>query len=310
MTQSKRLRIAVLMGGDSAERDVSLKTGGQILEALDSTRYDAFAVDASDLKNRAGTTVSTLASADAVLIALHGPGGEDGAIQGFLEWVGVPYTGSGIAASAVAMDKALCKRVLRDAGIPVPWSCLLTRQTAESVPAEASLPLVVKPNRQGSSFGMTIVHKAEELADAITLALRYDSACLLEEFVSGTEITVAALGNECPRILPTIEIVPEGEFYDYASKYETGGSRHIIPARISEEAQRAANDFARRCHEVLGCRGMSRTDMIVDGDKVTVLEVNTIPGMTRTSLLPDAASAAGIPFPLLLDELIMNAMGR
>jgi D-alanine--D-alanine ligase len=307
LAQREKLRVAVLMGGDSAEREISLKTGAQVMDALDASRYDAFSVDAADLKRLPGDALTALASADVVFIALHGPGGEDGAIQGFLEWMGLPYTGSGVAASAVAMDKALCKRVLRDAGVSVPRSRLVTRETAEGVAGEIAPPLVVKPNRQGSSFGMTIVHDAALLPEAVALALRYDDACLLEEFVDGTEITVAALGNGCPRILPAIEIVPTGEFYDFASKYEEGGSRHIIPARISAAAARTAADYARRCHETLGCRGMSRTDMMVRGDEVTVLEINTIPGMTRTSLLPDAAAAAGIPFAALLDGLIADA---
>jgi D-alanine-D-alanine ligase len=302
-----KLRVAVLMGGDSAEREVSLNTGAQVLDALDRDRYNAYAVDAAMLKQPNG--VSSLTGADVVFIALHGPGGEDGAIQGLLEWLGLPYTGSGVAASAVAMDKDLCKRVLRDAGIPVPRSRTVTRELAADEALEGlAAPLVVKPNRQGSSFGTTIVHDAAGVMDAVRLALRYDSACLLEEFVSGTEITIAALGNECPRVLPAIEIVPAGEFYDYASKYEEGGSRHIIPARISPEAARTAADYAARSHEALGCRGMSRTDMIVRNDEVIVLEVNTIPGMTRTSLLPDAAAAAGIPFPALLDGLIADAL--
>jgi D-alanine-D-alanine ligase len=307
MSRTGKLRVAVLMGGDSAEREVSLHTGAQVLDALDRDRYDAFAVDAAALKQPNG--MSSLATADVVFIALHGPGGEDGAIQGLLQWMGLPYTGSGVAASAVAMDKDLCKRVLRDAGIPVPRSRAVTRDTpADEFLEGMHTPLVVKPNRQGSSFGMTIVHREVEAADAVRLALRYDSACLLEEFVSGTEITIAALGNECPRILPAIEIVPAGEFYDYASKYEEGGSRHIVPARIAPEAARRAADYAARSHQALGCRGMSRTDMIVRGDEVVVLEVNTIPGMTRTSLLPDAAAAAGIPFPALLDGLIADAL--
>lgn len=307
MTQGAKLKVAVLMGGDSAEREVSLNTGRQVLEALDAARYEAFSVDASVLRRPDGQ--SALEGADVVFIALHGPGGEDGAIQGYLEWLGLPYTGSGVAASAVAMDKDLCKRVLRDAGVPVPWSRRVARE-ATLEDGDAPLPVVVKPNRQGSSFGMTIVREAGDLPAAIERALRYDDACLLEEFVAGTEITVAALGNGCPRILPVIEIVPKGAYYDYASKYEEGGSRHIIPARIAPEAARKAAEYARRCHVALGCAGMSRTDMMVRGEDVTVLEVNTIPGMTRTSLLPDAAAAAGIPFPALLDGLIADALNK
>lgn len=306
MTERAKLRVAVLMGGESAEREVSLNTGRQVLESLDPGRYDGFAVDSADLKGPGAA--SALQNVDVVFIALHGPGGEDGVIQGYLEWLGIPYTGSGVAASAVAMDKDLCKRVLRDAGVPVPWSRLVTREPNDADATDLPLPIVVKPNRQGSSFGMTIVRRSDDIAGAIERALRYDDACLLEGFVSGTEITVAVLGNKCPRTLPIIEIVPKGEFYDFASKYDEGGSRHIIPARISEVAAARAVELAGRCHVTLGCAGMSRTDMMVQGDTVTVLEVNTIPGMTRTSLLPDAAAAAGIPFAALLDGLITDAL--
>lgn len=317
------------MGGDSAEREISLKTGGQIMAALDPARYDAFAVDARGLR-RLGEGIGLGAPGceaeaseipltfrerpDVVFIALHGPGGEDGSVQGMLDLLGIPYTGSGVLASSLAMDKAVCKRVLHGAGIATPWSRTVSRAAmrdpdrAREALGGVPLPVVVKPNRQGSSFGMTIVREPALLEAAARLALQYDHECLLEEFLAGTEITVAVLGNERPRALPAIEIVPKGEFYDFASKYEVGGSRHIIPARIGAAALEKAERYALACHEHLGCRGMSRTDMIVRDDEAWVLEVNTIPGMTRTSLLPDAAAAAGIPFSALLDGLIADAL--
>ncbi|HEY3266900.1 MAG TPA: D-alanine--D-alanine ligase [Armatimonadota bacterium] len=304
---TNRLKVAVLMGGDSAERDISLKTGEQVMGALDPARYEAFPVDAARLREASDLSAVWPVRPDVVFIALHGPGGEDGAVQGLLEWMDLPYTGSGVLASALAMDKAMCKRVLRGEGIATPWSAVVAAPPAGGMEGYR-MPLVVKPNRQGSSFGLTIVRNASELPAAIQLALRYDSECLLEEFVAGPEITVSVLGNRCPQALPIIEIVPKGEFYDFASKYEEGGSQHIIPARISPKACRLAEEFACRAHQALGCRGMSRTDLIVCGDRVTALEVNTIPGMTRTSLLPHAAAAAGIPFPDLLDRLIGFAL--
>lgn len=306
MTRERKLRVAVLVGGDSAEREVSLHTGEQVMAALRSERYDAFTVDALALRNIDGTQSLWDERPDVVFIALHGPHGEDGAVQGLLDLLGIPYTGSGVLASALAMDKAMCKRVLAGEGIPTPWSRAVT-----SVPGcvhDLPVPLVAKPNAQGSSFGMSIVHSHGEVAAAVELALKYDSVCLLEEFIAGTEITVSVLGNGDAQALPIIEIIPNAEFYDFDSKYQAGGSRHIIPARISDRASELARDYALRCHAALGCRGMSRTDMIVNGDEVVVLEVNTIPGMTPTSLLPDAARAAGIPFSEVLDRLIASAI--
>lgn len=302
MTEQRRRKIAVLMGGTSAEREISLSTGRQVLQALDPSRYDAFAVDAA-------TDLLSLAEnqPDCVFITLHGPSGEDGSVQGFLELCGLAYTGSGVLASALAMDKAMCKKVFASEDIPCPWSTTVGEARVQ-LPENVTWPLVVKPNRQGSSFGLSIVRNPEDLPEAMALALSYDTEALVETFLSGVEITVSVLGNRCPQVLPTIEIVPRAEFYDYASKYEPGGSRHIIPARISKEAAGKAADLAVRCHHVLGCRGMSRTDMIVDQDEVWVLEVNTIPGMTPTSLLPDAAAAAGISFSALLDRVIDYAL--
>jgi D-alanine-D-alanine ligase len=305
MSSPDRLKVAVLLGGDSAEREVSLGTGGQILAALPQHKYEAWPVDA------AGELMSLMKRRpDVVFIALHGPGGEDGSVQGFLEMLRLPYTGSGVLASALAMDKAKFKRLLHVEGIPTPWARCMRAGDVEGLPRDLPYPLVVKPNRQGSSFGMTIVQGLGQVEGAVREALRYDDEVLLEEYAGGVEITVACLGNRCPQALPSIEIIPTGEYYDYASKYEAGGSRHVIPARISETAADHAARYARRCHLLLGCSGMSRTDMMVDGDDVVVLELNTIPGMTPTSLLPEAAAAAGIPFPVLLDRLIADALSK
>jgi len=307
MIPKEKLKVAVLMGGDSAEREISLSTGRQVLDALNPEKYDARPVDARGL----GQNLTALLEPrpDVVFIALHGPHGEDGAVQGLLDWLGLPYTGSGVLASALAMDKALSKKLFRAEGIPAPWSVVVTSDEPENTNlASLAPPLVVKPNRQGSSLGMTIVHETRHIREAIRLALEYDNQVLVEEFIEGTEITVSVLGNSHPFALPVLEIIPKAEFYDYASKYEVGGSRHIIPARISQSASRKALDYARRAHVLLGCRGMSRTDFIVRGDEPVVLEINTIPGMTPTSLLPDAARAEGISFPELISRLISSAL--
>ncbi len=297
------------------------------MAALDPSKYTPVAVDPASLAGKPvvaveGLTLEPLDVAawsdpgsplrpDIAFIALHGKGGEDGSIQGLLELLGIPYTGSGVLAGALAMDKAMTKRMLRAEGIPVPDEVLVWRsaQPAEAdlrsmVADRLGLPAIVKPNREGSTIGCRVVHEAEGLADAVADALQYDDAALIEQFVPGVEITVGLIGNRSPRVLPLIEIVAKSGFYDYEAKYAPGGSEHVIPARISDLAARRARDYAQRTHDLVGCRGMSRVDMIVTGDQPCVLEINTIPGMTPTSLLPDAARAAGIGFSELLDRII------
>ncbi len=221
------------------------------------------------------------------------------------------------APCALAMDKSMAKLVLLAEGIPVPREIRLTSGSNPlggdldtDIQSSFGYPVIVKPNSQGSTIGCTIVKGAQGLVAAIADAFKYDSTILVEQFVSGVEITVGLLGNEDPEALPLIEIKAKGGFYDYEAKYAPGGSSHIIPARISPLAESLARDYAIRSHRALQCRGMSRVDMMVNGDQPYVLEVNTIPGMTPTSLLPDAAKAAGIEFPELLDRLIGYAMER
>jgi len=339
----RRLRVAVLMGGTSAERPVSLSTGKQILDALDPDRYTVYALDTASGErflpatglpdhvkalraaggSRSVTTLSELQQVDendrpdVVFIALHGPGGEDGTVQGMLQLLGVPFVGSGVLASALAMDKAMCKRVLVSAGVLMPAGHTLKRTAvkAGSTPNEKDwggdvpLPVVVKPNSQGSSFGVTIVETREALEAAVNSAFEYDDTILLEQYVKGMEISVPVLGNDDTIVLPVIEIVPKSGVYDYASKYTAGATDEIVPARLTPDLANKASGIAAKCHDVLGCRGMSRTDMIVtDTGDIYTLEVNTIPGMTPTSLLPRSAQAAGIPFPELLDRLIAYAL--
>jgi D-alanine-D-alanine ligase len=254
---------------------------------------------------------------DVAFIALHGRGGEDGTIQGMLELLGIPYTGSGVLASALAMDKVMTKRLLRAEGIPVPADVVVSEGDAASpdslakrVHGTLGYPVVVKPSREGSTIGCSIVRDPSQLSIALASALTYDSEVLIETYVQGTEITAGLLGTRDPLALPLIEIVPKGGFYDYQAKYAAGGSTHIIPARIPDRAAELAREYARQTHNTLGCRGMSRVDMIVSGEQPYVLEANTIPGMTPTSLLPEAARAAGIEFPALLDRLIESALER
>ena len=342
----RKLRVAVLMGGTSSEREISLNTGRQIVSALDPLKYDVIAIDTRDLlqlggkrKKEKGESLqigsghtqeslieqepftshqppATSHPPDLVFIALHGRGGEDGAVQGMLEVLGIPYTGSGILASALAMDKAMTKRLFRSAGIPVANEILLARQPADTNALTAQIqeqlggfPVFVKPNREGSTVGGTLVQDGEQLTEAVNHAFKYDTTVLIEQYLRGMEITVGVLGNagEDLTVLPVVEIVPTSSHYDFESKYAAGGSEHIIPARLDEAQTQEVQEFARNCHTLLGCRGMSRTDFIVTPDGPFALETNTIPGMTPTSLLPQAAAVAGITFPELLDRIIASA---
>ena len=301
-----RIKVAVLMGGTSAERDVSLSTGRQILNALDPDKYTVSSLDTANVP--ALLTALSTDRPDVAVIALHGKGGEDGTVQGMLEVLGLRYTGSGVLASALAMDKAMSKRVLAGVGVRLPEDFVL-RRGQKMRPGEMLFPVIVKPNAQGSTIGMSIVRKEAEIAAATDLAFQYDDTVLIEQFITGTEITVPILGNDTLEILPIVEIVPNGGFYDYKAKYTAGETDEIVPARISDAVAQEARRIAKLCHQTLGCRGMSRTDMIVtDKDEIYTLEVNTIPGMTPTSLLPRSAAAANFSFPQLLDKLIALAL--
>lgn len=329
-----KINIAVLMGGKSAEREVSLSTGKMILGALDKRKYNAIAVDAGFFGTNGIVSMDNIAQdlppemlpldyivnplesqpkPDVVFIALHGRFGEDGTVQGLLELLGIPYVGSGVLASALAMDKIMARKVMQYEGVPVPGGIAVRRPVNEKslknqVEQGMGFPVVVKPNREGSTIGISIARSISELSVALGTAFSHDEDVLIEEFVEGIEITGAVLGNTELQVLPLVEIVPASGFYDYHSKYTPGATEEIVPARIPGKPNRYAQELALVCHRILGCRGMSRTDMIVRDNDVYVLEVNTIPGMTTTSLLPRAALAAGIGFPKLLDMLIGFAL--
>ncbi len=303
------VRVAVLKGGTSAEREVSLNTGAQVAAALVQRGFDVVEIDTGDR-----SFIETLSRSDAqvAFICLHGRFGEDGTVQGLCELLELPYVGSGVLASALAMDKVMSKHFFACAEIPTPDYVAVVRghdfDTSEMV-ARLGDKTVVKPSNEGSAIGVTIVHEPAELPAAIGHAFNYDRHVLVEKFVPGVEVTVGVLGNEHPFALPTLEIVPEHEFYDYESKYLPGMSRHIIPARIPEQARVECEQLAVAAHLALGCRGMSRSDLIVTAEgECLLLETNTIPGMTTTSLLPDAARAAGIEFPDLCLRLVELAM--
>lgn len=302
----------MLAGGKSAERDVSLKSGEQVFQALDKDRYEIFRYDPRDDLPRLAQEAADI---DVALIILHGRMGEDGTIQGFLESLGIPYQGSGILGSAIAINKILSKELYERAGLPVAPYAVLERDRPID-PAEVvgrlGLPLVIKPEHEGSSIGLSIVKTEAELPEALKEGWRYDRRCMVEKFIRGVEVTCGVLGNDTLQALPLIEIVPGDayEFFDYQAKYTPGATKEICPARISPALTERAQELARRAHQALFCRGYSRTDMIVAGEDIYILETNTIPGMTATSLFPQAAAVAGISFSPLLDRLIELALEK
>ena len=310
--EQKKMTVALLAGGKSAEREVSLKSGEQVFRALDKTRYDVLRYDPATELPMLAAEASRI---DVALIILHGRMGEDGTIQGLLDSLEIPYQGSGVLGSAIAMNKILSKQLYILAGLPVAQFVVVDRQKPETrsgVIEKLGLPVVVKPEHEGSSIGLTIVREAKDLDAAFDSAWQFDRRCLVEKYIPGTEITGGVLGNDNLDALPLIEIVPgEGyEFFDYEAKYTPGASREICPARIPADVTAKAQDYARRAHRALFCKGYSRTDMIVSGDEIYVLETNTIPGMTQTSLFPQAAAAVGMSFSALLDRLIGLALEK
>jgi D-alanine-D-alanine ligase len=301
------MNIAVLQGGRSAERDVSLRSGAQVAAALRGRGHEVAQVDLDpDVWDRLRD-----GGFDCAFIALHGRLGEDGTVQGMLELLDLPYTGSGVLASALCIDKARTNLLLRADGFPVPDFEEVAGDDVEGLVERYGLPVVVKPVREGSTIGLTIAGDVDALASGLLLARRYDARVLVQRFVEGTEITVGVLATPELCVLPTLEITYENDTYDYDAKYTEGRSHHIIPARIPEEARRAAADAASRAFRAVGCEGMARIDFIVDRDCVPwLLEVNTVPGLTQLSLLPDAARAAGVAFPDLCERLVEHGVDR
>ncbi len=308
----KKINLALLSGGISSEREVSLNSGDQVFDALNKEKYTIIRYDP---KTDLSRLVSEASQIDAALIILHGPYGEDGTIQGLLELLDIPYQGSGVMGSSVAMNKLATKQMYELAGLPTPPYMVLKqgdRVDADDCEERFGLPLVVKPLEAGSSVGMTIVKSASEIETAAEKAFEHGDAIILENFVDGIEITAGVIGNRTLEALPIIEIVPGDayDFFDYEAKYTPGATREICPARISDVMTEKAQTYAKMAHGSLFCEGYSRTDMIIQADEIYILETNTIPGMTATSLLPQAGVAAGISFSELLDRLIDLGMER
>lgn len=330
------MKIAVLFGGTSSEREVSIASGSQVVKALRQAGHDVVAVDTatgvldkaqeqkllsagvapkppeeSDLDMlRTGSTAAMLRSdamenVDVIFLALHGGSGEDGTLQALLELTGIPYTGSGVMASAVAMDKDMTKRILVHAGVPTPdW--VMHPFTGKEAAERFGLPFIVKPNKQGSTVGLTVVHTVDEYDAAIELALKHDDEVMIEQFIAGREVTVPILGAEP---LPVGEIIVEREIFDYETKYQPGMAQEIFPADLTGEQTVQAQVLALAAHKALKLSGYSRVDFRMDADgEMWCLEANTLPGMTAASLFPKGADAAGMTFPEVCERIARLAI--
>ena len=299
----KQEKIAVLLGGTSAERDVSLNSGQAVLNALRNQGYDAHPIDPKEFP------VATLKEQgfDRVFNILHGRGGEDGTMQGLLEQIGIPYTGCGVMASALTMDKMRTKMLWKAFGLPVADMEIVTRSSLaelnpHAVVEKLGLPLMVKPSLEGSSVGLTKVKAVDELKSAVEFALKFDETVLIEEWLAGDELTVPVLDNE---VLPSIKIVPEGEFYDYNAKYISDNTQYFCPSGLPAEREQELRELIKRAYHVVGCRGWSRIDVMMDGKgQFRLVEVNTNPGMTSHSLFPKSAATVGYSFEQLVVKIL------
>ena len=305
--------IAVLAGGWSDEAEISLQSGTECVRALKEAGFSH--VELFDIKDLSFIQRLQSGEFDVAFVALHGKYGEDGCIQGLLEILHIPYTGSGVLASALGMSKDMAKLAYEHAHIPTPKACCVqaedgtSEELVDTVLSQLQLPVFVKPTNNGSSFGISRVTDASELPDALQKALAVSSSALVEDEIKGTEITVPVLGNNHPHALPIVEIRFNSDFYDIAAKAEPASMHHVIPAELPEDVYRRAQDLACAAHVALGCKGVSRSDFIVTAEGVPyILETNIIPGMTERSLIPDAARHAGMSFAELCYGLVQNAV--
>lgn len=307
-------KVLVIMGGTSTEREVSLRSGAAVTKALTEAGYEAIPFDIQPDNVDKIKEINP----DVAFLALHGKGGEDGTIQGLLEWMNIPYTGPGVASSAICMDKNLTKKVLCESGVKTPDFMEYEKNDGKSLDAvkeeilaRLGLPVVVKSPSQGSSIGVVMVNKEDAFIPAVEECLKYGDKVLFEQFIDGVELTVPILGNEELTVLPIIEIESENEFYDFESKYTQGMCRHIIPARIDEKVWNEVEEMAKKAYRAALCKGISRIDFIVDKEgKPNVIEINTLPGMTEMSLFPDSARYTGITFPELTDRIVKLALEK
>lgn len=310
---NKKLRIAVINGGNSAEAEVSRSSAKGVIQALKESYAH---VSSIELDQNLAESLSKF-SADVIFPALHGPPGEDGTLQGFLEILGYPYVGSDVHGSAFAMDKIVSKSIFREAGLPLIKQTVVTRAdgpaaAVNTIVKELGNYVVVKPARQGSALGITLIDNENQLHEALGKAYKLDDRLLVEQRIDGREITVGVIDtDEGSRAFPVIDIItPEDSWYDYEHRYTVGLSEHIMPADLSGEQTQQLQQFAIAAHQHLGCRDLSRADFIVDGENIYLLEVNTLPGMTPTSLYPDGAAGFGLSFVQLVSYLVERAANR
>lgn len=307
------MKVVVLQGGPSREADISRKSGARVFAAL---KQKGFTAIQRELDDRIWERLKQ-DKPELVFIALHGRMGEDGCIQGMLELMEIPYTGSGVLASALGMDKCMTKKAFRQAKIPHPagfsisssdLTPMLLRETTCRINDTIGLPCVIKPCNEGSTIGLSIVKQRQGIAAALKTAMAVDKQIIIEQYIKGQEVTVGLLGNDQPVALPVVEIVSAKELYDYEAKYTQGMSEHIIPARLPKRIANKLQKTAIQAHQAIGCRGMSRVDFIVSDKQIYALEINTIPGLTEVSLYPDAAKAAGMSFADLIERIVCLAL--
>lgn len=339
-----KLNVIVLMGGKSPEHEISILSGVNVVAGLDQRKYEVLPVVisktgkiwklttkdsllslSSPLKFKgtkqeivlseekliSGVESLSVKNSNIIFIAMHGPYGEDGKIQGMLDLTGIPYTGSGVLASAIGMDKEVFRKLMKEAGLSIPKYIVLTKKdknNLELVKEIGDFPYFVKPNDQGSSVGASIAKNKTQLLIAVKEAFKFSEKVLVDEYIKGVELTCGVLGNTKLIALPPTEIVPRGEFFDYESKYNESGSLEITPARISKKNENAVKDLAMKVYNAIGAKGFARIDFILRKDKLYILEINTIPGLTKVSLLPKEAEASGISYSRLLDMIIGYAI--
>ena len=307
------MKVAVLKGGSSLERGVSLRSAARVEDALAELGHEAVGIDAgTDLVERLRAE-----RPDVVFIALHGPGGEDGTVQELLEILDLPYTGPGVAACSLCMDKIAAKHEMRAAGLPTPdWAAfnatafreLGAAETLDEIEVRLGFPLVIKPASQGSSLGVEFASGREQVPEALVAAFSYDDRVLLERYVEGRELAVSMLAGEA---LPVVEAIPrEGDFFNFEARYEIGRTEYVCPADLGADETGGVQEIAKKTYETLGCSGFARVDLMLGADGAQVLEVNAIPGLTDTSLFPMAAEAAGIGFPQLVERIVESARKR
>lgn len=306
-----KIKVAVLMGGKSSEHEISILSGQQVVANLNQNKYEVFPVVISktgDLKINSILNKKV----DLVFIAMHGPYGEDGTIQGMLELMDIHYTGSGVLASALGMDKIKFRKIIEIENIPIPKYIVVNKnEKMKKLKALGGFPYFVKPHDQGSSVGASIAKNKNELKKSLNEAFKYSNKVLIDEYIKGRELTCSIIGNEKPIALPVLEIIPKkGNFFDYKSKYVEGGSNEIIPEDIPNRLIEKVKELSIEVFKAISCRGFARVDFLLKAGKLYVLEINTIPGLTQMSLLPKSAKAFGLTYSQLLDKIIKLALEK